>query len=118
MVAAQQAKPPIFGHEPLTVLPVVDEIEGVTDRYYVLGNHEWWYEATLDRESRQVTCECKAGQYRGYCCHAEAVKEYLRRELTCPACGDFMLSYLEFVEGKGYVVRARCSKKCGWVKVL
>jgi hypothetical protein len=82
---------------------------------------EWWvkgseqvYLVTLKPD----TCECKSHQFRGRCSHVEAVKAHLQDQLSCPACGEYATSSLEYTEVLGYVLRATCGGGCGWRRVI
>jgi hypothetical protein len=67
-----------------------------------------------------LTCECKAAEFGNTSCfHVEAVKAKLRERHPCPLCDGFVMTRLEFHEGKGFLMRATCaSEECSYVRVV
>ena len=51
-----------------------------------------------------LTCECRGFEIRRHCFHVEAVKAKLRERHPCLLCDGYVLTRLEFEEGKGYVL--------------
>lgn len=90
---------------------------------FIVKGTETLYLVTTDPPS----CECprwtKAGKE---CAHIRAARRppTLIRCGHCPVCGDDAVSEVSYVEGRGYLMRARCwssfgdDPSCDWARVL
>ena len=64
-----------------------------------------------------VTCECPSFLFRGACRHQEAVRKHLREQAPCPHCDGYLTTTLEYREGSGYILQAKCGE-CSYRIVL